>query len=309
MAKKKAKKALKDTFKIFKMTIGNFGTNRPAELAGTTAYFAMFSMIPIIIIIISVFGYLTGDESIRDKLFDELNVMLGTENAKLLQEGIENFKISEKSTIGTVIGVIFFFISATALFSSMQNAINYIWRIRIKSSFRMGLLNLLKTRFLSFGMIITLGFILLISLVVDASIAYLKDYISNKFDINIIFIAQTINLFLSLAIISTLFAFIYRVLPDVHVEWSAAWFGAIITSVLFTISKLIIGLVMGGSNIGGVYGAAGSIVVILVWIYFVSIILYFGVELSRQYSRYHQHANAPAKFAALFEIHQINYGD
>ncbi len=303
------KKRLVNTYKIFKKAISNFGTNRPAELAGTTAYFAMFSMVPILIIIISVFGYFAGDEAIREKLFNELNMLLGQDNTEMLRKGIENFDIKENSTGGTIVGILFFFISSTALFSAMQNAINYIWRIRVKSSFRMGLLNLLKTRFLSFGVILSLGFVLLVSLILDATIAFLKDFLASQFSPHLVFVAQVANIIISLAIIAAVFGLIYRFLPDVYVRWSAVWFGAVTTSILFAVSKILLGTIIGSSNIGVVYGTAGSIVVILVWIYFVSLILYFGVTLTYEFSRFYKHKNAPAKYAAPFEIQQINYDE
>ena len=305
MAKNKIVLKFFEAFKIFKKSISNFGSDQPMQMAGTTAYFAIFSMAPILIIIISVFGYFTGDIAIREKLFDEINTLLGTESTRVLKNAIENYNLAQKSGIGAVVGVLFFLISATTLFSIMQNSINYIWRVRVKSNFRMGLLNLAKTRLLSFGVILCLGFVLLVSLIVDASIAFLKDFLSTQFNPDFVIFAQIINMGVSLTIIAAVFALIYRFLPDVEVNWNASWFGAVFTSVLFVVGKIAIGAIIGNSNLGVVYGAASSFIVILIWIYFVSIIFYFGVELTHQYSRFYQHSNKPAKFAVPFEIHKI----
>jgi membrane protein len=231
--------------------------------------------------------------------------MLGQESTRVLKNAIENYDIADKSTVGTVVGSLFFLISATALFSIMQQSINFIWRVQAKANIKMGLLNLLKTRILSFGVILCLGFVLLVSLVIDASIAFLKEFLSTQINPNFIIIAQVVNLVLSLAIIAAVFALIYRYLPDVNVSWKASWFGAVFASVLFAVGKLGIGAAVGNSNLGVVYGAAGSFVVILVWIFFVSIIFYFGVELTRQYSRFYNHSNTPAKFAVPFQIQKI----
>jgi len=306
MIKIKIKKGIVDSFKIFRKSISNFGSNRPVEHAGTTAYFAIFSMAPILVIIVSVFGFFAGDMVIREKLFGELNVLLGKESVKVLRNAIENYNITENSAIGTFIGVTFFLISASALFSAMQNSINFIWRVQVKSNLKMSLLGLLKTRLLSFGVILCLGLVLLISLVVDASISFLKDVLSMYIDYDLVALAQTLNFVVSLAVISGVFALIYRYLPDIEVKWSASWYASIITALLFAIGKLAIGAAIGRSNLGAVYGTAGSLVVILVWIFFVSIIFYFGVELSRQFSLYYNHRNVPATYSHTFKIHQVN---
>ena len=204
--------------------------------------------------------------------------------------------------MGTVMGITFFLVSASALFSAMQNSINYIWRVKIKSKIKWGILNVLKTRLLSFGVILSLGFVLLVSLIVDASIAFLKDFLTTQFSPDFVVLTQVVNVVVSLAIIAGIFALIYKYLPDLNVEWSASWYGAIITSILFALGKVAIGMVIGNSNLGVVYGAAGSFAVILVWIFFVSIIFYFGVELTCQFSEYFKHKNTPAKFAATFKI-------
>ncbi len=302
MEKRKIKRTFSDAFEIIKNSALNFGSNRPVDLAGTTAYFAIFSIVPIIIIIISVFGLLAGEASIRDKLFEELNVLMGSNSTALLKDAIENYQISENSTIATIIGIVFFLVSATTLFSSLQNSINYIWRVQVKADIKTNLFKLLKDRVLSFGMILSLGFILLISLIIDASIAFLKEFLSTYFNPNVIVLAQLTNVALTLGIITCVFALIYRFLPDVKVKWSASWFGAFVTAILFTLGKFLIGLVVGNSNMGAVYGTAGAFIAILIWIYYASLIFYFGVELTHQFSKYYKHNNTVLNYAVPFEI-------
>ncbi len=302
MKKRKIKRTFSDAFEIIKNSALNFGSNRPVDLAGTTAYFAIFSIVPIIIIIISVFGLLAGEASIRDKLFEELNVLMGSNSTALLKDAIENYQISENSTIATIIGIVFFLVSATTLFSSLQNSINYIWRVQVKADIKTNLFKLLKDRVLSFGMILSLGFILLISLIIDASIAFLKEFLSTYFNPNVIVLAQLTNVALTLGIITCVFALIYRFLPDVKVKWSASWFGAFVTAILFTLGKFLIGLVVGNSNMGAVYGTAGAFIAILIWIYYASLIFYFGVELTHQFSKYYKHNNTVLNYAVPFEI-------
>jgi membrane protein len=305
MKKNKIKTIFVDIYRIFKQSFKNFGTNRPIQMAGTTAYFAIFSMAPVLIIIIAVIGYITGKSTIREKLFDEIEVILGSDSAMFLQEAINNYRVIENSTLGTIFGIIVFTISATALFTQLQNSINFIWRVKVKNSLKISVINLLRTRLFSFIVILGLGLLFLVSLIVDASINILKDFLISSFSPHFIYLVQTINLVLSLSIVAVVTAFIYRFLPDVHVNWSASWFGAAFTSIFFAIGRLLIGIVLRNSEMGIVYGAAGSFIMILIWIFFVSIIFYFGVELTHQFSRYHAHNNLPRNYAGTFEIHSV----
>jgi membrane protein len=297
--------SLSDGYRIIRRALKKFGSDRPVELAGFTAYFAIFSMVPIIIIIISVFGTLMGDMVIRERLFEELNSLVGQENTRILENAIENYEISEKSRIGTIIGALFFLFSATTLFSMMQRSFNYIWRIRIKSNLKMGLLNLAKTRLLSFGIILILGLVLLIFLIADTIILLFRDFLTNQIGNEFIIIARVANILVPLAVVATACTLIYRLMPDVRVKWRACWFGGIFTAILFAIGQLGINTAIGNTNLGEVYGTASSFVIILIWIYFASIILYFGAELTLQYSRFYNHDNKPANFAAFFEINKL----
>lgn len=307
MKKSKIKQLLTDQWKILKQAASHFSTNKPMELAGTTAYFAVFSMAPIIIIIISVFGYFTGNMDIRDKLFNEVDKLIGPESSQLLQEAIDNYQIVENSRIGTLIGITVFLVSATTLFNIMQDSINYIWRVKLrKRNLRISVFRLIRDRLLSFGIILSLGFILLVSLIVDASITYMQDLISTYLSQHLIFLVRLANVVLSVGVISLLFALIYHFLPDVNVKWSASWYGALLTAVLFMLGRFAIGIVIGTSNLGAVYGAAGSFIVILTWVYYASVIFYFGVELTRQFSLYYKHRNKPVKYAIPFEITLLN---
>jgi membrane protein len=305
MKKNKIRSVFVDLFTIFKNTFKNFGTNRPVQMAGTTAYFAIFSMAPILIIIIAVIGYITGKSTVREKLFEDIEVVLGSESTMFLQEAINNYNVIENSTLGTIVGIIVFIISATALFTQLQNSINFIWRVKVKNSLKISVINLLRTRLFSFIVILGLGLLFLASLIVDASIKILRDFLVSQFSPHFIILVESINLIVSLSIVAVVTAFIYRFLPDVHVNWSASWFGAAFTSVFFAIGRIIIGIVLRNSEMGIVYGAAGSFIIILIWIFFVSIIFYFGVELTHQFSRHHAHDNRPRNYAGTFEIHSV----
>jgi membrane protein len=299
---KKVKTALTDTFKIWKATVMNIGASSIIDLSGTTAYFAIFSIAPILIIIIAVFGFVIGDDAIRYKLFEELNVLIGQDSSKLLNEAIDNYQISDKKGIGTVVGIVLFLVSATTLFSTIQNSINHIWRIKVKSNLKMNVIKLLKDRVLSFGVILSLGFVLLVSLVIDAVVAFLKDMLTQFLTPDFVILAQVLNIALSLGIVAIVFSLIFRFLPDVKVQWSASWFAGFFTAFLFSVGKILIGLLIGNNNMGAVYGTVSAFIAILAWVYYASIIFYIGVELSRQYSLYYKHDNEPVNFAVPFKI-------
>lgn len=296
----------KSQFNILINTFKSFIANRPVAMAGTTAYFAIFSMGPILIIIISVFGFLAGDSAIRVKLFAELGNLIGQSSSQALENATDNYQIAEKSKIAAIIGISVFLFSATTLFKVMQDTINDIWRVKIKSNLRSSIFMFIRDRILSFGVILGLGFILLVSLVIDAVLAFLKDLITTYFSENFLIIAQVANVFISLAIVALIFTILYRYWPDVKVKWNASWYGGIFTAVLFTIGKILIGIVVGKNDLGAVYGGASSITAILLWVYYASLIFYFGVELSRQYSIYHKHNNKPLHYAVPYKVTVIS---
>lgn len=299
-------RTIKNYSKIVLKTFKNFGANNPIGMAATTAFFAIFSIAPILIIIISVFGIFTNDAVIRTKLFNELSNLVGSDSSRLLQTAIDNYSISEKSGPGALIGGVIFLISATTLFSIMQNSINYIWRVRVKSKLKLNVLKFLRDRLFSFGLILSLGLVLLISLVIDASMSLFQDWLASQFNPEFITLINLFKTIFSLMITITVFTLIYRFLPDIAVKWEASWFAATFASVLFFIGKYLISLFIGQSQLGIIYGAASSFVVILLWIYYVSLIFYFGVQLSYQYSRFYNHKNKPLRFAEPFKISPVD---
>jgi membrane protein len=302
MGKKKFGRHFINSLKILKKALAHFKTNNPIGMAGTTAYFTIFSIAPILIIIIAVFGLFASGAMIREKLFGELGNLIGHESTELLQTAISNYQIIEKSGFAAVIGVVIFLFSATTLFSIMQNSINYIWRIRVKPKLKLNLLKLARDRLFSFGMILSLGLVLLISLMVEATVGLLHDYLSELFDAKFLVSINMARILVSLLLTTSVFAFIYRFLPDVTVRWKASWFGAIFATLLFFLGKYLIGFIIGNSQLGVIYGAASSLIILLLWVYYVSLIFYFGVEICYQYSNFFGHDQKPLKFAEPFKI-------
>lgn len=306
MNQSKASRTIKNYWKILKESSSHFIRNNPMQLAGNTSFLAIFSIAPILIIIISVFGFIVGDETIKYKLFNELDKLIGPDSSQTLEQAIENYKITQESTVGTIIGIVFFLVSATTLFSALQDSINFIWRVRVKSNLKMGVLKVLKDRVFSFGIILSMGFILLISLIFDVLITTLREIIASYFSPDFVILAKSTNMVIAIVITAGVFLLIYRFLPDVHVKWSASIYGALLTSIFITGGKFLIGLILSNSKLGTVYGSASSFIGILIWIYYTSLIFYFGVELSRQYSIFYKHNNKPLDFAIPFEITKVS---
>ena len=302
MTGKKISHKTKDSLKILKNALKHFSSNNPVGMAGTTAYFTIFSIAPILIIIISVFGLFADDAAIRVKLFSELSSLIGKDSSELLQTAIKRYQIIENSGIGAVIGVAIFLISATTLFSIMQNSINYIWRVRVKPKLKLNLLKLLRDRLFSFGMILSLGLVVLISLVIEAAVGLLNDYLLQYFNPDFLVMINVTRVIISLLLTAAVFALIFRFLPDVDVRWKASLFGAVFTTLLFFIGKYLIGFIIGNSQLGVIYGAASSLIILLLWVYFVSLIFYFGVEICYQYAKFYGHNNKPRNFAEPFKI-------
>ena len=278
---------IKAVITLLKRAVDKFNTDNPVWLAGTTAYFAIFAIAPIIIIIISVAGFILNEETVRQKVFEELNKNLGQQGAKYIRTLISNYHNTNSSIIGTIVGSIAFLVTSTTFFSVLQGALNFVWKIKARP--RHNLLKLLQDRALSFGLILILGIIMMALLFANAGLAFLHDFLYNKFPHLTVFFFKAANFILSFAITMLIFAIIYKFLPDAKIRWKVTWTGAFITALLFTVGKYLIGLFLRLSHIGVAYGTAGSLVIILLWVYYSSLIFFFGAEVTEQYAEMHRH--------------------
>jgi len=297
------KKRIKQTFKLISNAAKRYKKDDPVRLAGTTAYFAIFAMAPIIIIIVSATGLLLGQEEIQEKIFFELNQLLGDQGTEYIKDLVRNYQGKTKNVIGTIVGFAIFIFTSTTFFTVLQKSLNHVWRIKVKPS--SGLLKLLYDRLLSLGLILSLGFILLISLLIDAALAILKDYINKILPDITVSLLEIGNIVISFGVIVLIFALIYKYLPDAKIKWKVTWMGSFITTVLFFVGKWLIELAIVKSNIGVMYGAAGSLVVILLWIFYSSMIFFFGAEITHQYAEMYSHTIEPKKNAVRIEISEV----
>ncbi|MDB5206458.1 MAG: YihY/virulence factor BrkB family protein [Flavisolibacter sp.] len=268
-------KSLKDAFT-------GFGDDKVTKLSASLAYYTVFSLAPLLIVIISIAGLVFGREAIQGSIDNQVQSFIGADAAKQIQEMIKSVAISGKGVVATVIGVVTLLIGATSIFAEIQDSINSIWGLKPKP--KVGILKTLQNRLLSFGLIGSLVFLLLVSLAATTVIESIGDRLKAFLPDVTVIVFYVINLVLTLSVTTTLFAIIFKVLPDAKIKWKDIWPGAIATSLLFLIGKFAISLYISTSSVGSTYGAAGSLAVILIWIYYSSIILYFGAEFTKSYA-------------------------
>ncbi|MDQ6815110.1 MAG: YihY/virulence factor BrkB family protein [Bacteroidota bacterium] len=275
-------KKIKKFFRVLKEAGAGFSQDNCAKLSAALSYYTIFAIGPLLIIIISLSALFYGRDAIEGRLYGQIKGLIGSGAALQVQEIIKNSQHSNKGVIGTIIGTVALVIGATGIFTEIQDSINFIWSLRAKP--KRGIVKYLINRLLSFSLIVSLGFLLIVSLVISALLDLLSDRLTHFFPNTTVYIFQGVNIAIIFLIISLLFAIIFKVLPDGNIQWKDAFVGASFTSVLFIIGKAAIGLYLGKANLGATYGTAASVIIILVWVYYTSFILYFGAEFTKSYA-------------------------
>jgi membrane protein len=297
---KKIIRFLKATGHLFIAAGKGFIEDRVMKLSAALAYYTIFSLTPLIIIIISAATLFLGDNmDPNTKLFGEISELVGNDAANQLRSFVNNANYSGKSNFGLIIGIATLVIGATAIFIEIQDSINLIWKV--KAVPKKGWKKFLTNRLLSFSLIASLGFLLLVSLVVNSIVVGLGNKIAQYIQIEEVseIMMLVVTNALTLAVVTCIFAIIFKVLPDVRIRWKPAIIGALFTALLFGLGKYVIGIYIEKGNPGSPFGAAGSIIVILLWIYYTAIILYFGAEFTQAYAEKYDHGIAPSKYAVL----------
>jgi membrane protein len=255
-----------------------------SRMAAALAYYTVFSLAPILVISIAVAGLVFGQEAAEGRIVGQISGLVGAKSASALEAMIAAARKPSTGILATVIGLATLIFGATGVFGELQESLNTVWGVKPKPG--RGFLRMLKSRFVSFTMVIGIGFLLLVSLVVSAAIAALGSWVSGLLPWPEA-VLQALNTAVSIGAVALLFAMIFRVLPDVEIRWRDVWAGALFTAVLFALGKLAIGLYLGKSSTASSYGAAGALVVILVWVYYSAQILFFGAELTRSWAYQH----------------------
>ena len=260
--------------------VGWWNDNVP-RLGASLAYYTLFSLAPILVVAIAIGGLIFGPEAVRGEIVGQIQSLIGREGAEAVQSMLEGASRPSSSMAATAAGVVTFFLGATGAFLELQNSLNTIWRVKPRGdgSFVQALV---VQRLISFGLVVAMGFLLATSLLVSAALAALHTYMGNAFP-GVAVLWEALNVVVSLAVITILFAMIYKVLPDVRLVWTDVWIAGLVTAGLFTIGKLLIGMYLGSTALASTYGAAGSVIVILVWVYYSAQVILLGAEFSREY--------------------------
>ncbi|MGH7579520.1 MAG: YihY/virulence factor BrkB family protein, partial [Gemmatimonadales bacterium] len=265
---------------ILKRTAAGWWNDNVPRLGASLAYYTLFALAPILIVAITVAGLVFGAESVRSEVTGQISGMVGEQGGRAVRGMLEGASNRTGNGLATAIGLITFFLGATGAFLELQTALNGIWRVKPRPD--AGLKDMLLQRLLSFGLVIGVGFLLLVSLLVSAALSALNRYIGMIVP-DIALIWQGVNSLVSLGVITLLFAMIFQFLPDVDLRLRDVWVGALVTAGLFTIGKFMIGLYLGTSGVASSYGAAGSVVVLLIWVYYSAQIVLLGAEFTRAY--------------------------
>ncbi len=268
---------------ILKESFKDFDENKALRMSAALAYYTVFAIAPMLIVIISLCDIFYGRAAIEGSIFLHIQGFVGMDAALQIEGIIKNAAISKDISWASIVGIVALVLAATGVFTEIQDSINFIWRIKAKP--KKGWLKLIFNRLLSFSMLISLGFILLVSLVINSILDLLGQQLLKFLPDIEIYLAYGINLLFTFITISFLFAIIFKILPDARIEWRDVIIGSITTAILFMIGKFAIGFYLGKTHISSTYGAAGSIVIILLWVYYSSVILFFGATFTKVYAK------------------------
>ena len=278
----KKKMTFKGVWQLLKDSFNGFSTDKVFKLSGSLAYFTVFSIGPMLLVIIFFADLFYGREAVEGTVYGQIKGFVGPNVAAQVQEIIKNASLSGKRNITAIIGFVTLIIGATTVFAEIQDSINTIWNLKSKPE--RGWLKMILNRLLSFSIVVSLAFLLLVSLIVNGLMEALGNRLQNIFPGVAVILIYIVNLLLTFIVITLLFGIIFKVLPDAKIKWKDVLTGAVTTAILFMIGKFGITFYIGSSHIGSTYGTAGSIVIILVWIYYSAIILYFGAEFTKAYA-------------------------
>lgn len=268
--------------KLIYETFDQFIDDKGFKMAAALSYYAAFSLGPLLMIVISIAGLFFGEDAARGEISKQMTNLVGKDGAEMIETIVKGASNIATGIVAGIVSIIFLILGSVGVFLDLQESLNIIWGVESKPG--RGILMFLKNRLISFSMVIATGFLLMVSLVINSMIYllynYFGDYINSMFPAS-----EAINLITSFIVITLLFALIFKYLPDVIISWRYVWFGAVLTSVLFSIGKYFIGLYLGNSSYSSTYGAAASIVILFIWIYYSGLILFLGAEFTQVYRK------------------------
>jgi membrane protein len=274
----------KQLFGVFREAFREFGEDKVPRLAAALAYFALFSLAPLLVIAIAIAGFVFGEEAARGEIVAQIQSVIGETGGKAIQEMIENAgKQEEQGAFAAIAGVVALLFGASGVFGQLKDTMNTVWGVEEKK--KGGIVALIRQRFWSFTMVLGVGFLLLTSLIISAALAAVGTFMEGHLPGGEM-LWQIVTFAVSFATITLLFALIFKYVPDTKIEWSDVWTGAAFTAFLFVLGKFAIGFYLGKSTVASTYGAAASIIIIILWLYYSGLILFFGSEFTEVYSRH-----------------------
>jgi membrane protein len=281
---------------LLKITFSQWRQDQASVMAAALAYYTVFSLAPLLIIVIAIAGAVFGEQAAKGELVMQMQGLIGKEGAQLIQTAIENASQLDPSQgpIPTLINIILLLSGASVIFGQLQQSLNRIWKVEPKPG--NGIIDFVRQRLLSFSMVLVIAFLLLVSLVISTILVisgnYLRDLVPG-----FTYLWHLLNFFVSLGIVTLLFAMMFKILPDAKIAWKDVWMGAALTALLFDIGKFLLGLYLGKTSLASAYGAAGSLVIILTWVFYSAQILFLGAEFTQVYVRSGGQEIAPAEYA------------
>jgi len=285
----------KSIFSILKKTFEEWNADDPFRQSAVIAYYSIFSLPALLIIIVKVVGLVFGEEAVRGEIKKQIEGAVSADAAEQIQTMIKSASEQGDSTIAIIVGIATLLFGATGVFVQLQRSLNLVWEVEAKPE--SGVVKIALDRVLSLGFILGIGFLLIVSLALTAGLQALSGYIEQYIPEYLFFVFQIADIVVSLGIITTLFAIIYRFLPDAEVQWRSVWIGALVTAILFVLGKIGLGIYFGHMNPGSAFGAAGSLILILLWVNYSALIFLFGAEFTQVYAHRHGHKIEPSDHA------------
>jgi membrane protein len=283
-------------FTVLKNSFKKWWIKDPFKESAVIAYYAIFSLPGLLVVVVAVAGYFFGQEAVNGQISDQIASTMGSDTAQQVQDIIEKGTESKKSAWAATIGLITILLGATGVFVQFQKSLNFIWEVKTDES-KSGIVSVLKARLFSFGLIIAIAFMLIASLVISAILSAISKWVTDHFSETFLIVLQLVNSILSLGILAVLFALIFKFVPDAKIKWRHVWIGSLVTAILFEIGKFALGLYFGKADPGSGYGAAGSIILILLWVSYSSMIVFFGAEFTHAHAEIRDGKISPNKNA------------
>ncbi len=269
---------------LIKESISRWSEDRAPSMGAALSYYTVFSLAPLLVIVIGIAGLVFGEEAARGAIVGQLQGLIGDEGGRAINEMIENAGKTGTGIVATIVGVVTLLVGASGVFVELQDDLDRIWKAPPRVG--AGIINFIRARLLTFGMVLAISFLLLVALVLHAALAALEKYWGGIFE-GTEWLLHFINFLLSFGVVTALFAMVYKILPNLKIEWNDVWIGAIATALLFTLGKFLIGLYLGKSAVASSYGAAGAVVILLIWMYYSAQIFLLGAEFTYLYAHHY----------------------